>query len=123
MRSPFSFISIKSRVVTLDMLTFQLGDLALPELALGQLGMGNRQVRLSHSLVSVTHDVEVEGPRPPPFAPSGPGGAGAFLNQFVLPRAPPRAAGVPAPRAGVPAGAGQGTSERSGRSSIHNQQR
>src|SRR5258708_24165347 len=69
MRSPFSFISIKSRVVTLDMLTFQLGDLALPELALGQLGMGNRQVRLSHSLVSVTHDVEVEGPRPPAFAP------------------------------------------------------
>src|SRR5881396_2653739 len=82
MRSPFSFISIKSRVVTLDMLTFQLRDLAPPELAIGELRMRNRQVRLSDSLVSVTHDVEVEGPRPPALAP--------FPASFRLDRQTPR---------------------------------
>src|SRR5206468_11437338 len=63
MRSPFSFISISARVVMLVMFAFQLGDLATPKLAVRQLGMGNRQVRLPHGLGSVAHDVEIERAR------------------------------------------------------------
>src|SRR6266508_3688958 len=68
MRSPFSFISSNVRVVTLDMLSFQLGDFALPEIAVRKLGVRNRQVRLPHHLVAVAHDIEVEGPRSPALA-------------------------------------------------------
>jgi len=68
MRSPFSFISSNARVVTLDMFPFQLGDFALPEIAVRELRVRNRQVRLSHRHVAVPHDIEVEGPRPPPLA-------------------------------------------------------
>jgi hypothetical protein len=50
------------------MVPFQLGDFALPEIAVRQLRVRNRQVRLSHRHVAVPHDIEVEGPRPPPLA-------------------------------------------------------
>ncbi len=68
MRSPFSFISSRVRVVTLDMFSFQLGDFTLPEIAVRKLGVRNRQVRLPHHLVAVAHDIEVEGPRSPALA-------------------------------------------------------
>jgi len=68
MRSPFSFISSNARVVTLDMFSFQLGDFALPEIAVRKLGMRNRQVRLPHLLVAEADDIEVEGPRSPALA-------------------------------------------------------
>jgi hypothetical protein len=50
------------------MFPFQLGDFALPEIAVRQLRVRNGQVRLSHRHVAVPHDIEVEGPRPPPLA-------------------------------------------------------
>jgi hypothetical protein len=50
------------------MFPFQLGDFAPPEIAVGQLRVRNRQVRLSHRHVAVPHDIEVEGPRSPPRA-------------------------------------------------------
>src|SRR5258707_12476918 len=68
MRSPFSFISSNVRVVTLDMFSFQLGDFALPEIAVRKLGVRNRQVRLPHRLVAEAYDIEVEGPRSPALA-------------------------------------------------------
>src|SRR2546430_12017319 len=68
MRSPFSFISSNARVVTLDMVSFQLGDFALPEIAVRKLRMRNRQVRLPHRFVAVPHDIEVERPRSPALA-------------------------------------------------------
>src|SRR5205809_3915956 len=68
MRSPFSFISSNVRVVTLGMFSFQLGDFALPEIAVRKLGVRNRQVRFPHQLVAVAHDIEVEGPRSPALA-------------------------------------------------------
>src|SRR5438876_7771225 len=68
MRSPFSFISSNVSVVMLDMFPFQLGDFPLPEIAVGQLGMGDRQPRLPHGALAVANDVEIEGPRSPPLA-------------------------------------------------------
>ena len=68
MRSPFSYISSRVRVVTLDMFSFQLGDFTLPEIAVRKLGVRNRQVWLPHHLLAVAHDIEVEGPRSPALA-------------------------------------------------------
>src|ERR1700752_4730853 len=70
MRSPFSFISSRVRVVMLDMLApaIQLGDFALPEIAIRQLGVWNHQVRLPHDARSVAYDVEIQGPGAPPLA-------------------------------------------------------
>src|SRR5258707_2611296 len=68
MGSPFSFISSNARVVTLDMFSFQLGDFALPEIAVRKLGVRNRQVRLPHRFLAEAHDIEVEGPRSPGLA-------------------------------------------------------
>jgi len=50
------------------MFPFQLGDFALPEIAVRKLRVRNRQVRLLHRPVAVPHDIEVEGPRPPTLA-------------------------------------------------------
>src|SRR5258705_2235412 len=69
MRSPFSFISSKVRVVMLDMFPFQLGDFPLPEIAVRELRMRNRQVPTPHRLGAEAHDIEVERPRAPPLAP------------------------------------------------------
>src|SRR5258705_12484931 len=70
MRSPFCFISSSDCVVTLDMAgCLELGELAQPEVAPGQLGMGDGQARLIHRPVAKAHDVEVEGPWPPALAP------------------------------------------------------
>src|SRR6266852_6585 len=68
MRSPFSFISSNARVVTLDMFPFQLGDFALPEIAVRKLWVRNRQIRLPHRFVAIPYDIEVERPRPPALA-------------------------------------------------------
>src|SRR2546423_5990271 len=65
MRSPFSFISSSARVVTLDMLALQLSDFPPPEVAVGQLRMGNRQIRVTHGTSSIAHDVEIERSWPP----------------------------------------------------------
>src|SRR6185503_4339225 len=68
MRSPFSFISSRVRVVMLVMLTIQLGDFALPEIAVGQLGMWNRQIRFSHDARYIAYDVEIQRARSPALA-------------------------------------------------------
>src|SRR5690242_1340163 len=75
MRSPFAFISSNVRVVMLDMFPFQLGDFALPEIAVGELRMRNREVLTPHRVRAEAYDVEVEGPRSPALrvhAPSPP---------------------------------------------------
>src|SRR5258706_4956081 len=69
MRSPFSFISSKVRVVMLDMFPFQLSDFSLPEIAVLELRVRNREVLTPHRLGTEAHDVEVERPRSPPLAP------------------------------------------------------
>src|SRR6185436_13212494 len=68
MRSPFSFISSSARVVMLGMRTIQLGDFALPEIAVRQLGMWNRQIGFPHDARSVAYDVDIQGARSPPLA-------------------------------------------------------
>src|SRR2546427_5199011 len=50
----------------------ELGDLPAPEVTMGQLRMGNREVRLPDRARSVADDIEVERARPPPFAPLPP---------------------------------------------------
>jgi len=69
MRSPFSFISSNVRVVMLDMFPFQLGDFSLPEIAVGELRMRNREVLTPHRLGAEAHDIEVERPRSPAVFP------------------------------------------------------
>src|SRR3989442_8058678 len=91
MRSPFSFISSNPRVVTLDMFPFQLGNFAPPEIAVRQLRVRNRQVRLADRLVPIPHDIEVERPRSPALA------------SFSAPLRLDAAAGFP-PRRGLPCG-------------------
>src|SRR5437899_258840 len=84
MRSPFSFISSRVRVVMLGMVhRLELGDFAAPEVAVRQLGMRNRQIRLLHGALAVPHDIEVQGARPPALAPLTPS---LRLDRATLPQ-------------------------------------
>src|SRR5712691_976434 len=65
MRSPFSFISSNVRVVMLGMFPFQLGDFALPEIAVLELRMRNREVLTPHGPGTEADDIEIERPRSP----------------------------------------------------------
>src|SRR5262245_31398482 len=73
MRRPSPFIASSVCVVTglasvmwcRDQ-SIELGQLALPEVAPRQLGMGDREARLVDGLCAEADDVEVERARPPP---------------------------------------------------------
>jgi hypothetical protein len=54
------------------MFPFQLGDFALPEIAVWELRMRNRQVRLPHRFVAIPYDIEVERSRSPADIPPPP---------------------------------------------------
>src|SRR2546423_9655144 len=89
MRSPFCFISTSARVVTLDMTrrpSFQLGDLAAPEVPMLELGMRNDQIRLAHGARSVADNVEIEGARAPPLAGRAVASPLRFNRMAMLPQ-------------------------------------
>src|SRR5258708_33037979 len=65
MRSPFSFISSNVRVVMLGMFPFQLGDFALPEIAVLELRVRNREVLTPHGPSTEADDIEIERPWSP----------------------------------------------------------
>src|SRR2546427_11319492 len=78
MRSPFSFICRRACVVTgfgtgasgtRGTQRLQLRELAEPEIAVGQLGMGNGESRLGDDPITVADDVEVQRARPPALGP------------------------------------------------------
>src|SRR5215510_14663438 len=68
MRSPFSFISRRERVVTLAMARLELGDFAPPEVAVGQLRMRNGQMGLLHGTRTISHNIEIQRAWSPPLA-------------------------------------------------------
>src|SRR5690242_14189361 len=83
MRSPRVFMAMSSRVVTdfgssaigrraRDRGSVELGKLALPERAIGELGVWNGQAGVVRHPVAKPHDVEIQGARSPAYAPLAP---------------------------------------------------
>src|SRR6476469_4191919 len=75
MRRPAAFMAGRSSTVSGRASAFmglELRQLSLPEVAVGQLGMGNDKVGLRHAPLAEADDVQVEGARPPVLRPDAP---------------------------------------------------
>src|SRR6476659_818247 len=72
MRRPAAFMAARSSTVSgraSGFMGLELRQLPLPEIAVGQLGMGNDKVGLGNAPLAEAHDVPIERARAPALRP------------------------------------------------------